>query len=119
MKIPCSNANGRVRGALDRQMTSLLERNPDVLALQEVTMGSYAGWVRGLDAAGYSVVSAIADLARPYPGAPYPSPPFPPRLRGDIRRKYFNLLAARHPIVKLPGLSFDNPDEALYAFPEK
>jgi hypothetical protein len=28
-------------------------------------------------------------------------------------------VAARHPIAQLAGLSFEEPDEALYAFPEK
>ncbi|MDQ3632400.1 MAG: endonuclease/exonuclease/phosphatase family protein [Actinomycetota bacterium] len=124
MKILCCNVNGRVRGALERQKRSLLKRKPDVLALQEVWMGSYADWCRGLAQAGYSVVSAVDLVALPYPappvpGEPYPSPPFPPRRRDHIQRKYFNLVAARRPIAMLPGLSFGNPDEALYAFPEK
>ena len=121
MKIVSCNVNGRVESALERQLTSLLGSSPqpDIVALQEVTSGNYADWCDGLIREGYSVVSAVDLLGLPYPPPPYPSPPFPPKDRGQIQRKYFNLLAARHPIATLPGLSFPNPDEALYAFPEK
>lgn len=119
MKILSCNVNGRVRAALDRQASCLLEREPDVLALQEVTMGSYPAWCERLVDAGYETVSTVELLAAPYPPPPYPSPPFPPGAGRQIARKNFNLTAARHPIVALPGLSFEDPDEALFAFPEK
>src|SRR4051794_36947107 len=115
MKVLSCNVNGRVRAALDRQMTRVLERKPDIVALQEVTMGSYAGWCRGLTRAGYSVVSTVDLVALPYPSGPYVTPPFPPRRGRQIERKYFNLTAARHPVAMLSGLSFDDPDEAKYA----
>jgi endonuclease/exonuclease/phosphatase family metal-dependent hydrolase len=105
--------------ALGRQATCLLARRPDVLALQEVTLGSYGDWQRKLRSEGYEVVSSVELVAAPYPAPPYPSPPFPRRVRGHIKRKYFNLTAARHPVELLPGLHFAEPDEALYAFPEK
>jgi hypothetical protein len=48
-------------------LDKVLELAPDVLALQEVTLGSYPAWLEGLEAAYYSSVST-ADLARlPYP----------------------------------------------------
>src|SRR3954451_16402833 len=106
MKILSCNVNGRVRAALDRQMDRLLARKPDIVALQEVTMGSYAGWCRGLTQSGYSVASSVDLVARPYPPGPYATPPFPPGRGGQIERKYFNLAAARLPIAMLPGLTF-------------
>jgi endonuclease/exonuclease/phosphatase family metal-dependent hydrolase len=79
--------------------------------------------VQGTDTeAGYSVVSTVDLVARPYPPPPYPSPPFPRWPEGGedhIQRKNFNLVAARHPIAALPGLSFPNPEEARFAFAEK
>jgi hypothetical protein len=59
-------------------------------------------------------------VALPYPPPPYASPPFPaePPER-QIRRRYFNLVASRHPIATLPGLAFQDPEEARCAYPEK
>lgn len=100
----------------------VLKLKPHVIALQELTTASFPGWDRGLTQEGYSVVSAIDLLARPYPPPPYPSPPFPPPRggrHGQIQRRTFNLLAARYPITSLLGLNFEDADEKLYAFPEK
>lgn len=123
MKVISCNVNGRVRAALGRQATALLGREPDIVALQEVTKGSYADWCQRFAEAGYEVVSTADLLALPYPAPPYPSPPFPPKARdhiqGHIERKNFNLIAARYPIGMLSGLAFEEPSEALYAFPEK
>src|SRR4051812_13998827 len=101
MKILSWNVNGRVQGACQRQLERVLSRAPDVLALQEVTNSSYSSWCDGLQRTGYSVVSAI-DLARlPYPGV------------GKVMtRRYFNLIAVRGRMVLLPGLRFDDPEEA-------
>lgn len=89
-------------------------------------MHTYAPWCRGLLRAGYSVVANIDLVTLPYPQPPYASPPFPRRVPGgaieqveQIKRKYFNLSAARHPIAMLPGLSFDDREEMRFAFPEK
>lgn len=73
-----------------------------------MTVTSYADWCRGLLAARYSVVSTV-DLVR----LPYPA--FEP----PVRRKYFNLLAARGRIAALPGLTFSDPEHLRVAFPEK
>jgi len=115
------NVNGRVRAALLRQLDAVLAQEPDVVALQEVTAGSYAGWSCELLNAGFSVVSTIDLLSRPYPPPPYPMPPFPRAVirDGHIARKYLNVVASRHPIAMLTGLSFVDPDEARFAFPEK
>jgi endonuclease/exonuclease/phosphatase family metal-dependent hydrolase len=65
-------------------------------------------------AAGYSVVSAV-ELSL----LPYPPPPYPGIKQLQIRRKNFNLTAARHPIASLRGLRFDDPEQARLSFPEK
>jgi len=123
MRVLSCNVNGRVRAALGRQADALLEHHPDIVALQEVTTGSYIGWRERLKESGYDFVSTFDLVAHPYPAPPYPSPPFPPknqdRTQRQIERKNCNLVAARHPIELLPGLSFEDPDEARYAFPEK
>lgn len=106
MKILSWNVNGRAESALSRQLRALVGREADIVALQEVTAGSYAAWCAGLMQAGYAVVSTAGLLGAPYPNA-------------RIRRKYMNLTAARHLIVALPGLSFDDPERAQVAFPEK
>lgn len=119
MKLISVNVNGRVRQAAQRQQQALLELNPDVLALQEVTLGSYASWVEALTRAGYSVLSTINLVSLPYPDPPYAAPPFPQEVAGQIERKYFNLVASRYPQAPLPGLRFEDPAEARLAFPEK
>ncbi len=123
MRLLTWNVNGRVGAALDRQLAAVLGRDPDIVALQEVTTTSYDGWCAGLIDGGYSIVSTVDLVALPYPRPPdsstYPFPPFPPNSREPIRRRNFNLTAARHPICQLPGLSFQDAEEALYAFPEK
>ncbi len=66
--------------------------------------------------AGYSVL-ATDDLA----AIPYPPPPYPFRQRTpkQVIRTKFNLTASRLPIKQLPGLSFPDPEEERFAFPEK
>jgi hypothetical protein len=63
MQILSWNVNGRVQGACRRQLDRVLGIAPHVIALQEVTLGSYPAWLEGLEAADYSVVSTV-DLAR-------------------------------------------------------
>lgn len=106
MRVLSWNVNGRVKKALRSQLQKLRERSPDIVALQEVTRESYGPWCEGLTAKGYSVVSSFELLAVPY------SDP-------TIERRYMNLIAARHPLALLSGLSFDEPDQARMAFPEK
>jgi endonuclease/exonuclease/phosphatase family metal-dependent hydrolase len=97
------------------QLAVLLERQADLLALQAVSMDGYEAWHAGLEQEGYSVVDA-AELAR----IPYPPPPYPRGIeQRQIKRGGFHLTAARYPIVALPGLQFDDPDERRLAFPEK
>lgn len=121
--IFCWNVQGRVGGTLRRQVDAVVQRKPAIVALQELTTASLPEWERGLGEAGYSVISTVDLVARPYPAPPYPTPPFPPprkgSVHGHVQRRNFNLSAARHPIKALPGLRFDDPDEALYGFPEK
>ena len=126
MKLLSCNVRGHIQPRLGRQLSAVLARKPDLLALQEVTSGSYVHWCRGLLDAGYSVVANVDLLAAPYPEPPYVSPPFPRRVSGgpiekvgQINRTYFNLSAARHPIAMLPGLSFEDREERRFAFPEK
>jgi endonuclease/exonuclease/phosphatase family metal-dependent hydrolase len=122
MRIVSWNVNGRTQQAQARQLAALLEREPDVVALQEVTHGSYESWRRGLSEAGLSVLSTLDLVALPYPppeNGAYPSPPFPPGFTKHVKRKNFNLLAHRGAIDLLPGLQFKDPAEAQLAFPEK
>ncbi len=120
MRVLSWNVNGRVELAARRQLEAVLGCEPDVVALQEVTARSYPAWSEGLVKAGYEVVSTVALLDRPYPPPPYLSPPLPPPPTDKhIRRKYANLIAARHPLTALPGLTFADPEEERLAFPEK
>lgn len=122
MKLITANVNGRVEAAQRRQFEALMALSPDVLCLQEVTRRNYVQWIERLAHEGFSAVSTVDLIDVPYPSPPYPTPPFPPDLKNPdkpIQRTYFNLTAARHPIAQLPGLSFQDPDEAKFAFPEK
>lgn len=123
MRVFCWNVQGRVEPTLGRQLRRVLERRPDVIALQELTVKSYPGWRDQLEDADYSVLSTERLIGEPYPEPPYEEPPFPPPRgggkRGHIRRTNFNLIAARHPIDMLDGLSFPDAGERRFAFPEK
>lgn len=65
MKIFSADVNGRVKTAAGRQLDAVLEHDPDVMALQEVTIGNYSDWCRGLTQAGYSVLSTVDLVALP------------------------------------------------------
>ena len=67
------NVEGRVRTTLERQLRALLERDAEVVALQELTVESFPHWERGLTDAGYSVISSVELIARPYPPPPFPT----------------------------------------------
>lgn len=108
MKILSWKVSGQL-GALARpQIDAVIDREPDVLALQEVSLGNYDDWCESLMAAGYSIVSAV-DLV----GVPYPE------MAPPIRRRYFNLIATRREIAPLKGLRFEDPEQLAVAFPEK
>lgn len=102
------NVNGRVDAGRTAQIAAVLDREPDVIALQELTANTYPVWSEALLAAGYSTISSI-DLLR----APYAD------VVPAVTRKYFNGLAVRGTIAALPGLAFPDPEEARLAFPEK
>jgi len=102
------NVNGRIDDAGRRQLARLLESEWDVVALQEVTRRSWPLWRDGLLAAGFSLTACDDLVELPYPDV---DPP--------IRRKYFNVTAARFPLARLPGLVFDDDEERRVAFPEK
>ena len=108
MRVISWNVNGRVGNACTAQVEAVLGREPDVVALQELTVVSYPQWCDVLLCEGFSIASSI-ELAR----LPYPlvEPP--------IQRRYFNAIASRSPIAALAGLSFEDPEQARVAFPEK
>ena len=108
MKVLCWKVCGQLGALAERQIAAVLERAPDVVALQEVSAGNYADWREGLMGAGYSVVAALDLTDLPYPLT------VPP-----IRRRYFNLTAARVPLAPLRGIEFEDPEKATAAFPEK
>ena len=99
---------GQLAALAQRQIEAVLERGPDVVALQEISAGNYAEWCEGLMGAGYSIVGSLDLTALPYPLT------VPP-----IRRRYFSVTAARGPIAPLAGIKFADPEKAATAFPEK
>lgn len=82
MKLLSWNVNGRVGDAARRQSDAVLDRSPDLIALQEVTPGSYEPWCEDLTSAGYAVLSTIDLVALPYP--PRPIRPRRSRARSTI-----------------------------------
>ena len=78
-------------------------------------------WAGGLIDAGYSVISTVDLAASRHPGTLDLPEPLPEGLKriGPRPRRYFNLTAARGALAMLPGLSFDEPEDARLAFPEK
>ena len=111
MKLLSWNVAGRSGENLTEQRKRVVDRGAEIVALQEVTLETYARWGAELGEAGYSVVSSVDLVALPYP------PPEPPRRQ--VHRRNFNLTASRLPIVLLGGLSFPDPEQARVAFPEK
>jgi len=99
------NVAGRTGVRLDGQIQGITNSAADVIALQEVTRATQGHWRDALLSSGCSVLTTIDLLAIPYPGT--------------IRRRYCNLLATRHPVSALLGLSFADPEQAAVAFPEK
>jgi len=60
------NVNGRTGGACSRQVDAILDRDPDLIGLQEVTAATDPQWRSRLTEAGYAVLSSVALLSRPY-----------------------------------------------------
>lgn len=88
---------------LPEQLAAVLERSPDLVALQEVTAQTAPRWRDGLEAAGYAVLTTFELAADPA------------ILTGP--RKYGQLLASRWPISPLPqaDLSAPWPERVLSA----
>ena len=67
-------------------------------------------------------MSTVDLVALPYPEPPYESPPLPPpkgEQHGRRGRRYYNLIAAKHPLSAIAGLTYGNAEEARLGFPEK
>jgi endonuclease/exonuclease/phosphatase family metal-dependent hydrolase len=104
------NVNGRTEEAAERQIAEVIDIDPDVVALQEITGGSVDRWRDSLLGSGYSVLTSDLELLKA-------SGPFMPHTGSRFKkRKNLNLIASKHPIASLPGLSLDDPIEG---FPEK
>ena len=104
MRLISWNVNGRYGPALPRQIAALAERGADVVALQEVREESVRAWRDGLSRSGLTHVLDSSDLiARP-------------SLSGrEYGRIYFNLIASRWPLQRLPDLSLEFPERYLAA----
>ena len=89
---------------LARQLAALREQDTDVVALQEIRTKSVCVWREGLKEAGLEHVLDSSDLVAV------------PSLSGrEYRRIYFNLLASRWPLRRLPGLQLEFPERYLAA----
>jgi exonuclease III len=98
------NVNGRYGRALARQVAAVCERGADVVALQEIRLQSAGVWREGLKHAGLEHVLDSSDLVAV------------PSLSGrEYRRIYFNLLASRWPLRRLPALQLEFPERYLAA----
>jgi exonuclease III len=98
------NVNGRYGRTLPRQLAVVRERGADVVALQEVRAKSLTVWREGLKGAGLVHVLDSSNLTAV------------PSLSGrEYRRIYFNLVASRWPLRRLPGLQLEFPERYLAA----
>ena len=104
MRLISWNVNGRYGAALPKQIARLLARSPDLVALQEVRLESVCAWLDGLERAGLAHAIESSDLlgARSRSGREY-------------RRIYFNLMASRWPLQRLPVLRLEFPERYLAA----
>ena len=104
MRVISWNVNGRNGRALGRQIAELVDESPDVVALQEVRGESAERWRDGLARGGLTHMldsSGLIDRAT-VSGREY-------------RRIYFNLLASRWPLRRLPDLRMEFPERYLAA----
>ena len=104
MRLISWNVNGRSGPALPRQVAAVCERGADVVALQEIRAESLRVWREGLHHAGLEHVLDSSDLVAV------------PSLSGrEYRRIYFNVVASRWPLRRLPGLELEFPERYLAA----
>ena len=104
MRLISWNVNGRYGPALTRQIAAVRDRRPDVVALQEVRAESLPAWRDGLKHAGLAHVRDSSDLLGR------------PSLSGrEYRRIYFNLVASRWPLRRLPEMRLEFPERYLAA----
>lgn len=104
MRMISWNVNGRYGPALPRQLAAARERGADVVALQEIRAESLPVWREGLQGAGLEHVLDSWDLVAV------------PSLSGrEYRRIYFNVVASRWPLRRLPGLQLGFPERYLAA----
>ena len=96
------NVNGRRGPALSRQLAVVRERGADMVALQEIRAESLGVWREGLKHAGLEHVLDSSGLLAV------------PSLSGrEYRRIYFNVVASRWPLRRLPGLRLEFPERYL------
>lgn len=104
MRLISWNVNGRYGPALPGQLAAVRERGADVVALQEIRAESLRVWRDGLKDAGLEHVHDSSDLLAA------------PSLSGrEYRRLYFNVVASRWPLRRLPGLLLEFPERYLAA----
>ena len=102
MRLLSWNVNGRRGTALERQVAAVTSRRPDLVALQEVRIESLDAWRTGLGAAGLvHLVDSATDLSVAAPAG------------AEYRRRYFNLIASRWSLERLPGLAIAYPERYL------
>ena len=102
MRLISWNVNGRRGPALSRQLAAVRERGADVVALQEIRAESLGVWREGLKHAGLEHVLDSSGLLAV------------PSLSGrEYRRIYFNVVASRWPLRRLPGLRLEFPERYL------
>jgi exonuclease III len=98
------NVNGRYGPVLPRQLAAIRERGADVVALQEIRAKSLRAWREGLKHAGLVHVLDSSDLLA-----------VSSQSGREYRRIYFNLVASRWPLRRLPGLQLEFPERYLAA----
>lgn len=106
LKLLSWNVNGRTGEGQVEQLAAVLDREPDIVALQEVTSRSHPLWLEGLLEAGFPCSAAL--ICSPSPMR---------MLRFGAGTAIFSPQGT--PFAQLPGLSFDDSEEAAVAFPEK
>src|SRR3954452_17532698 len=104
MRLISWNVNGRYGAALAAQIEAVLDRHPNVVALQEVRKESLGTWRDRLAAGGLvQQLDSSTLLAIPGPSG------------RDYKRRYFNLIAATYPLEQLDGLEIAYPERYLAA----
>jgi endonuclease/exonuclease/phosphatase family metal-dependent hydrolase len=109
LKLLSWNLAGYTGKTKERQLAAILELSPDLIALQEVVLGSIGHWREALGEAGFDVVTSDPHLLEAE------GPLLPHKGYRMGRRKNLNLIASRTPIKRLKGFDLE-PGEG---FPEK